>query len=330
MRTFDLHADTMIDIGLRRIQGETDIIAKHHLADYQKGDMGGMIYALWTPIDMEILEEFHIPKVAENAQDLMMQLMAHTFRELDDTECAEIGYTADDLERIADSGKTAILLGFEGFYGFNGEVNTIDTIYHAGFRHGMLTWNDDNEFATGSDSSFTDHDTGLTDRGVAIVKRMEELGMLIDVSHTSEQTFWDIMENTTGPIIASHSNAWSLCNCTRNLKDDQIKAIAERGGVIGMNSWRGFIKENEDEIPSNEHDLAKHARYIADLVGPEHVACGFDFCNYLTPEDVLHGLETAAETPAFLDALRGVGFSEDEIKGIAWENPMRVFRQVLK
>lgn len=330
MRTFDLHADTMIDIGLRRLQGEQDVIRNHHLDNYRRGDMGGMIYALWTPTDMETLEDFHIPKVADSAQELMMQLMAHTFRELHDTDCVEIGYTADDMERIADSGKTAILLGFEGFYGFNGEVDMIDMIYHAGFRQGMLTWNHDNEFATGSDASFTDHDTGLTEKGVQIVKRMEELGMLIDVSHTSEKTFWDIYENTTGPIFASHSNAWTLCPCTRNLKDDQIKAIAERGGVIGMNSWKGFILDEKDWDQANEHALAKHARYIADLVGSEYVACGFDYCDYLTPEDVLPGLETAGETPKFLDALRGEGFSEAEVKGIAWDNAMRLFRQVLK
>ena len=129
MRTFDLHADTMIDIGLRRLQGEQDVIRNHHLDNYRRGDMGGMIYALWTPTDMDTLEDFHIPKVADSAQELMMQLMAHTFRELHDTDCVEIGYTADDMERIADSGKTAILLGFEGFYGFNGEVDMIDMIF---------------------------------------------------------------------------------------------------------------------------------------------------------------------------------------------------------
>ena len=154
--------------------------------------------------------------------------------------------------------------------------------------------------------------------------------MIIDVSHASEQTFWDILENTSCPVIASHSNAWGLCRHPRNLKDDQIRALAARGGVIGMNTWWEFINEKGPGVTgANVDDLAAHARYIADLVGPEYVGCGFDFCNYLQDEELTIGIESAAQCQLFLDALRKQGFSEDEVRLIAWDNSVRVIDHIL-
>ena len=202
----------------------------------------------------------------------------------------------------------------------------IDVVYDLGFRHGMLTWNDDNEFAAGVE--FSGKDYGLTAQGIAAVHRMEELHMLIDVSHASDQSFRDIMEQTSGPVIASHSNARALCPSPRNLTDDQIRAIAGRGGVIGLNTWKGFICEDENKATVRE--LAAHARYIADLAGPEHVACGFDFCDYFDENDGTPGIRNAGESQNFIRALADEGFTEKEQQMIAWDNAMRLIRTVLK
>ena len=325
MRVFDLHTDTMMDVANKVGKGETDILTKYHVPDYKKGEVGGQIFALWVPPTIEDGEEYFTDKLT-GAQDIMMRMLARNFREFRDYKAVELVYTGTELERVADEGKKIpILLGIEGFYGFNGEPGMIDLMYDLGFRHGMMTWNNDNEFASGAE--FEGEDRGLTELGRYTVRRMEQLGMLVDVSHLSFRSFWDVMDVTTGPVIASHSNAWKLCPCARNLKDDQIRAIAERGGVIGMNSWKGFIMEDMEK--ATEHDLARHARYIADLVGHEYVACGLDFCNYFSEDDPTPGIRDASECQNFVQALRDVGFSEKEVEDIAWNNALRVIKKVL-
>ena len=324
MRVFDLHTDTMMDIANKVGKGEKDILAKYHLQHYKEGEIGGQIFAMWVPKKYEDAADYFIESDA-TSQELMMRMLARCFKEFRDYDTVKIAYNAEDIERIYESGQIPVLLGFEGFYGFDGELGMIDVMYDLGFRHGMLTWNDDNEFASGVE--FTDEDKGLSPLGVETIKRMESLGMLIDVSHASQKTFWDIMDVTTGPIIASHSNAWALCNAPRNLRDEQIRAIAERGGVIGMNGWKGFICE--DMETATVHDLARHARYIADLVGPEYVACGFDFSNYFDPTEGTPGIENAGKSQNFVQALFDVGFSEKEVQAIAWDNALRVIKKVL-
>ena len=324
MNIFDLHADTMMDIYNRVGAGETDVLAKHHLPQYEEGGVGAVIYALWMTNQFAELAEY-FPETPASAQEAMVKVMARSFREFRDTDAVELARTAEDIERIRSKGKVAVLLGIEGFYGFGGEVGMVDVMYELGVRHGMLTWNDDNEFASGVE--FEGEDKGLSPLGIEAIRRMEQLGMLIDVSHASQKTFWDIMEQTSGPVIASHSNAMALCSASRNLKDDQIRAIAARGGVIGLNGWKGFICDEQEQ--ATVRDLARHARYIADLVGVEYVACGFDFADYFDPNDGLPGLMDASECQNFVQALAEEGFSEQEIQMIAWDNAMRVIRKVL-
>ena len=219
----------------------------------------------------------------------------------------------------------------EGLSGLHGRVDFLDVLYAWGVRHAMLTWNEVNEFAHGASCH---EDKGLTSLGIKALDRMEELGMLVDVSHANERTFWDVCEHTTKPFIASHSNAYALCAHARNLKDDQIKALAARGGVIGMNAWPEFI---DGAAPSAER-LADHVDHIRDLVGIDHIACGFDFCDYLTSDTldsftssdvVTEGLESAANIPSLFALLRARGYSEEDVEKIAHGNMMRVVKAVI-
>lgn len=162
---------------------------------------------------------------------------------------------------------------------------------------------------------------------------MEELGMIIDVSHANEKTFWDIYNNTTKPFIASHSNAKSLCNHKRNLTNEQIKAIASRDGVIGINAYKGFVAI--DSYKQNLERFVDHIEYIISLVGVRHVALGFDFCEYLyadKKEEEINpqGLENASKAMAVIDELYRRGYSESDIRKIAFENFMRVIETILK
>ena len=324
MKIFDLHADSMMDVSNRMGTGETDVRNKYHLPQYKPGDVGAIIYALWTTNEFDELAEY-FTEPPGTAQQTLIRVLSRFFRELKNTDTVEMALNASDIERISAEGKVPFLLGLEGFYGFNGELGMVDVMYDLGFRHGMLTWNDDNEFASGVE--FSGKDNGLTDLGIQAIKRMEELHMLIDVSHASEKTFWDIMGHTNCPVIASHSNAWSLCSADRNLKDEQIRAIAERGGVIGLNTWKGFICD--DMETATVRDLAKHARYIADLVGTEYVACGFDFCDYFDENDGTPGIMNAGESQNFIAALAEEGFTKEEQEAIGWGNAIRVIRLVL-
>jgi len=168
-----------------------------------------------------------------------------------------------------------------------------------------------------------------------VVARMESLGMLIDVSHLNEKSFWDVIEVTTGPIIASHSNARALCGAPRNLTDQQIRAVAERGGVVGFNSWGDFIDARDPTLAR----ALDHISYLVDLAGPDHVGFGFDFMDYFdsdpaSPEPgqplaFCRGLARCEDAPGLIEALRDRGYTEELLEKIAFGNFHRVISQVL-
>ena len=318
---FDVHSDLFTNVTLRRQAGETDVIRAHHIRQLRAGNVCAMLCCIW--ID---------PPYTENPPARMVEIMASACAELREAQdIAEAAYSAADIERICAGGKLAILLGMEGLSGLHGQVDFLDVLYAWGVRHAMLTWNEVNAFAHGASCH---EDKGLTSLGIKALARMEELGMLVDVSHANERTFWDVCEHTTKPFIASHSNAYALCAHARNLKDDQIKALAVRGGVIGMNAWAEFI---DGAAPSAER-LADHVDHIRDLVGIDHIACGFDFCDYLTSDTldsftssdvVTEGLESAVNVPSLFALLRARGYSEEDVEKIAHGNMMRVVKAVI-
>lgn len=317
MKVFDCHSDTMADIRTKRHACETDVLKNHHIPLYKQGGVGGMLYAIWTD-----------PDIGDH-QKTMFEIIGSSFEEFDNArDVMELAYNAADVERIMKTDKIAVVLGLEGFDGFNGDLSYLHMLYHLGFRHAMLTWNNDNAFAAG-----VGHEgpgDGVTPLGKRALLEMEKLGILVDVSHASEKTFWDILENTERPLIASHSNAHRLCPAKRNLKDDQIRAIAERGGVIGMNSWGAFVDEQHPTVER----LAEHADYIAKLVGIDHVCCGFDFCGYLDDgddkENETPGIRTSADCQNFLNALAKLGYGPEALEKVAYGNILRIFKAVLK
>ena len=314
---FDAHSDLFTNVTLRRQQGEQSVIRRCHSAQLQEGNIQAMTCCVW--ID---------PPYTDTPTERMVEIMSSACAELREAaDVAETAYCAADIERICAQGKLAILLGMEGLSGLRGQVDFLVVLYAWGVRHAMLTWNEVNEFANGACSPHAD--AGLTPLGIRAVQRMEALGMIVDVSHANEQTFWDIYEHTEKPFIASHSNAYALCAHARNLKDDQIKSLAARGGVIGMNAWPEFIAA---EQPSAER-LADHVDYIAGLVGVDHIACGFDFCDYLPgdtlasfvhTEEMTADLTSAADVPHFLDILKERGYSAGDLEKIAHGNFMRI------
>ena len=159
--------------------------------------------------------------------------------------------------------------------------------------------------------------------GRQAVRRMQELGMTVDVSHLNDRGFWDVMKLARGPVVASHSNCRKLCDVRRNLTDEQLRAIRDTGGVVGINSHHGFVHRDPGE--QTVETLARHAAHMADVMGIEHVACGFDFCHYMGPgNESAGGLETAARTENFFRCLERLGMTERERSMVARENFLRV------
>lgn len=156
-----------------------------------------------------------------------------------------LALTANDMMKASRQNKLGVAFGVEGGHMIENDLNKLESLYKKGARYMTLTWNNSTDWATSAQDETTKGDSlkhkGLTDFGKTVVHKMNELGMLVDLSHVGEQTFWDAIRTSTKPVLVSHSCVYALCPHRRNLKDDQIKAIGENGGVIHLNFYSGFV-----------------------------------------------------------------------------------------
>lgn len=170
-------------------------------------------------------------------------------------------------------GSFGIFLSVEGYQSFAGDFDALHVLAELGFTAFTFTHNVQNLLCTGANERFGDG--GFTHLGKATLKELESLPLMVDLVHTSRGSFWDALDLYHGDIFVSHSNADAVCPHPRNLTDDQIKAVAERNGVIGLNTYRGYVKQ--DPFQAKLSDLLDHAMHMYDLVGPEHIAIGADY-----------------------------------------------------
>lgn len=224
-------------------------------------------------------------------------------------------YSADDVEANRAKGKMSAILTIEGPAGFDFDPELLEPLYMAGFRMSTLGWNESNPL-TGSHMT----KEGLSDKGRAYVRQAQKLGMLVDVSHISDQGFWDIMEITDKPIVASHSNSRAVCNHTRNLTDDMFKAIVQTGGVAGFNQCAPFVGENPTLDTVCDHIF--HWMEL-DPTG-KHIALGGDLDGC---DELPQGFEGVQSYPALAQRLLDRGLSEETLMDLCWNNAMRVFRE---
>ena len=215
--------------------GRKDNFTFSGLPRFTEGGVDMQVFAVWIP-GSESKRAFAF------ANDQIERLKAFENKYSNDFE---IAYCYDDVLRIMNEKKFCGMLGIEDGVAVLGDVNNVNMLYEAGVRYIGLTWNKSNKIGSSArDESEKGTGKGLTDFGKQVVTRMEELGMLVDVSHSGEKTFWDVIEMTKNPVIASHSNCYSLNPHYRNLKDEQIIAIAKTGGVIMVNFLDDFINQN--------------------------------------------------------------------------------------
>lgn len=237
-----------------------------------------------------------------------------------------IARTGADLDRARDEpdGPPAAVLHLEGAEAIDPELEALDLWHAAGLRSLGPVWSRSNAFGHGVPfiaPSSPDTGPGLTSVGQALVARCGELGIVIDLSHLNEAGFWDVARADVGPLVASHSGAHALCASARNLTDRQLDAIAASGGLVGIVYACRFLREDFADDPDTPLELiARHAAYVAERIGPEHVALGSDFDGATVPT----ALGDVAGVPRLLDALRAAGFGADELAAIAWDNWRRV------
>lgn len=237
----------------------------------------------------------------------------------------------DELINNQNNGLVSAILSIEEGAVVEGSIEKLVHFYNRGVRMICLNWNFINgighpnfKFIDGKpDFANPNKEDGLTPFGIKMVKKMEELGMIIDVSHLSDKGFWDVYENTTKPFIASHSNARSIWNHTRNLDDDMIKAIASRNGVIGLNFCSNFL--SADDNKSHISDIVKHALHIIEVGGIDVLSFGTDFDGISRNTEV----DNASEMQVFYEEFKKVGLSDDDIEKIFYRNFLRVFKKVV-
>ena len=364
--------DTHNDIPTTAIDGgvsfDQQLKTKTH-SDLQRMKEGGVdaqFFSIWCDGNMEN------PYAWANRE--IDTVLAWTNRNSDKMMQA---FTAGDIVSAAKQKKLAVLFGVEGGHMMENDLNKLDALYKRGVRYMTITWNNSTDWATsaltetspptplhsverGTDSV---RKKGLTDFGKQIIKRMNELGMLVDLSHVGEQTFWDAIAVTTKPVLVSHSCVYSLCPHRRNLKDEQIKAVAKNGGVIHLNFYSGFLdpafearsdaftakhktemdsmlKVNPEpyfmqvylfnKYPDEVKDLRPplsllldHLDYIVKLVGVDYVGMGSDFDGV---NSLPAGLDGVEDFPKITAGLVKRGYSKKDITKILGGNLLRLLK----
>lgn len=218
--------------------------------------------------------------------------------------------------------KIGVMLTIENGSAISGKLDNIEILYQKGIRMMGVVWNDDNELASGTS---TNNDKGLTELGKKYVKKLEDKNIIIDVSHMSKKSFYDTLKATDIPIIASHSCANSVCNHIRNLDDDQIKQIADRGGVIGICFCKPFLtKENKATVK----DIVNHIDYIVNLVGIDYISIGSDF-DGVDKEHQLEDIKGVKDIDKIIFELKLRGYSDDDIEKITSKNFIRIANKIL-
>ena len=270
----DAHADT-ISRALQLGQGQQDLFDNSTLhIDFKRlseFDAPVQVFVAWC-------EGKYVPMAFEQTNrmfDFFEQEVAKN------SELVEIALDLEDIRRISSEGKISAILAIEGGEALMGSIANLEHFFNRGVRILGLTWNRENELGFGQ---ATGSGQGLKPFGIECVQKMDELGMIVDVSHLNEAGFWDVHKTSTRPYMASHSNTYSILQHNRNLKDDQITAIVESGGIIGFNMYPAFITSNRTAVID---DIMTHFKHFIQIGAGSNIGLGCDFDGIdSTPEGI--------------------------------------------
>ncbi|NLW39739.1 MAG: membrane dipeptidase [Tissierellia bacterium] len=311
MRTIDLHCDTVLrlmkdkeNLGLYENNFGVDI------KKLKKANSLIQFFALWIDLNSQ-----------RDPVDICLEMMDKFHLELDkNSQYIKLATRYEDIINNDKEGKISAILSIEEGGALKGKLYNLRNYYRLGVRSITLTWNNVNHIGY-PNTKEEYRNKGLTDFGRQVVYEMNRLGMLIDVSHLSDQGFYDVANISKKPFIASHSNSRHIKNHFRNLTDDMIRVLSEAGGVMGICFERNFLGDSEK---ARIEDMVNHIKHIKNVGGIDVLAIGSDFdgCN---PNGEIGNI---GEIEKLIYALKDNGFAEDEIDKIFYKNALRVIRDV--
>lgn len=334
MKLVDLHCDTIAEIYDAKIKGEIISLRENNLNvslnKLIQSDYLLQTFALFVPFGE-----------TPHPYDTCMKMIDCYYDELKSNEDIILpALSFEDIVNNQDKGKLSALLAIEDGGVTEGNLTYLREFYRLGVRLITLTWNYENgigfpniDFPLTMTSDYIpdfakrNKDQGLTSYGFEMICEMEDLGMMIDVSHLSDAGFWDVYSHTKKPFIASHSNTSSVCNVSRNLTDDMIHALGDRGGITGLNFCGSFLTfdTSTDNPRSTVDAMVRHAKHIVNMGGIDVLSLGSDF------DGIPQNLEIAdaAYMHLLIQGLEKSGFTTGELEKICYKNALRVFRAVL-
>ena len=310
----DLHND-VVDVMISDPSYNFSIWNNYNHTDIPRLQAGGVdiqFFALWVN-----------PNTYTNHYDHTIT-MVNKFNSImtDNPDAIQQAYAMNEAITINQQGKIAAIIGVEGGHSIENSLEKLENLFNLGMRYMTITWNNSLDWAIAHNHPNT-LTQGLSEFGRSVIRKMDSLGIVIDVSHVGIKTIQDILEETTNPIIASHSGVRAITNSSRNLYDWQIQDIANSGGVIGIVFYPNFLTGTNNATISN---VIQHIDHIVNLVGIDYVAIGSDFDGIgRTPV----GLENVSKFPNLTLALLEHGYSISDVKKILGENAKRVFDEVV-
>jgi membrane dipeptidase len=328
----DCHSDVMIDVYRRRRAGERAVLTSVHLPDYAEGGVVASVCTVGG--DAAIQCPFGLEEAHRSALAVLDELYADVAES--DGRVA-VATSSTEVTACMARGTFAVIPAIEGAIPIEGDLRLIEDLYRRGVRVLGLTWNSRNALAVGLDSG----EGGLTDLGADAVALMNELGIVIDLSHASPATFWDVAEITRAPVFASHANAKAVHDHPRNLDDHQLRAIARSGGAVGLVFCPTFIGPQ----PVGLDDALVHLDHFRRTVGDDAIVIGADFCDYAIEDmmadvlahagdiydaSTLHyppGMDTVRSMQNVISGMPGVGFDTEAIGKVGTGNFLRVLRE---
>jgi membrane dipeptidase len=318
----EAHHDLLMLVALAHSQGKTETFRDRWIPELRAGG-----------VDVQVLPIF----VSEEAPEVMLRKALEMVDALHvevekNTDEVMLCLTGTDIDRAIEQGKIGLILAMEGGEALGANLSMLRHFFRLGVRMISLTWNNRTLLADGTD--LQDSGSRLTPLGVEVVAEMERLGIILDISHLNDPGFWHVTEIATKTFIASHSNCRAVYNHSRALTDDQLRAVAAQGGVVGMNLHPMLVHGKDATI----EDCLDHLEHAIEIAGEDHVGLGPDFCAELDelgvvfdPEELsgIAGLDKSAHLPSYTDAMLARGISEDVARKVLGENFHRVLRKGL-